>query len=388
MMKRFINITLLALVGAMVVGCYNDFTMPEPDIVYTDADFSDSEIISIKEFKRRYQHVYGADTDGDSYDVYDDSEEITANIVIRGKVISSDEPGNIYKSLFIQDGSVSDGTRAAIELRLYASNYTKYPIGSTVYVRLKGLSIGDYRGMLSIGAYNIAMMDAYNEAKANGTLSDDNYEDYAGSIHTSIEDRYTLSQHIFLGESGEITEDDVYVVNASNYETLHSGTAVDNYLACLIRFEGLESAFTESGAAAWTTYTYPSYFSSSSSDGSFDWSSKLGEVNEAMINPPLAYSGVNPVTLSGGSNDFYGSSWYTFDRTSESHTAQFILRVSGYARFKTRNIPADGTKVNITAIFTQYMNASGYYITYQLVNSFSEDLVELDDEDSTEDSLE
>ncbi len=354
-MKKLINIALVALISISTVGCYNNFGTPEPAHVYTDADFSDCEIISIKEFKEYYSYLVASST---TANVQESSNEIiTENWVISGKVVSSDESGNVYKSLFIQDGNIDDGTRAAIELRLFASNYLSYPEGSTVYVKLKGLSIGDYRGMISVGAHSYSATD----------------EDY---VHTTIEGKIMLSEHIFLGESGEITEDDIYVVDATNYETLYTDTT-NNYLACLVRFEGLESAFTEYGAASWTSYTYPSYFSENTTDGMFDWSPELSDYDAVWENPPLAYKGKNPATQSSSSYYFYGSSWFTYDRSSSSHTAQFILRLSGYTRFKDNKIPADGAKINLTSIFTQYLSSSGYYTTYQLVMSHEDDLVEL-----------
>lgn len=82
---------------------------------------------------------------------------------IKGKVISSDRQGNIYKSLYIYDGT------AGIELKLYNGLYLDFlldlaskPIKSQwVYVRLDGLYLGNYRMMLSIGG---APSDGINTA--------------------------------------------------------------------------------------------------------------------------------------------------------------------------------------------------------------------------------
>lgn len=338
-MKKLINIALVALVSLYAVSCnYSDFGTPEPAVAYTDADFEDCEIISIKDFKKKYSSLVGTST----------NELITDNWVIRGKVISSDESGNVYKSLYIQDNDPVSGL-GAIELRLFASNYTKYPIGYTVYVKLKGLSIGDYRGMLSVGAYSY--------------VEDTDYP------HTTIENRVMLNEHIFLGEEGEITEDDITVVTADDYASFsHS-----DYLACLVRFEGLESIISGSNrnGVTWTSYTYPSYFCSS--DDSFNWTDIDLEAYPEWSNPPMAYKGTNPVSGSTSSSYYYGSAWYSYNYQSD-YTAQYVVRLSGYAKFKGREIPADGTKVNITAILTQYK--SGSYTTYQIVPRFSEDIEE------------
>ncbi len=372
-MKKLLNIALIALIGTSAVGCYNDFGTPEPAYVYTDADFEGSSLISIKELKEHYSHLVLADCDSSTD--YNDSEVIVDDLVISGKVISSDESGNVYKSLFIQDGSFEDGTRAAIELRLFASNYTKYPIGSTVYVKLQGLSIGDYRGMLSIGAFSVSSWEQY-------CAGDTSVIDY---IHTTIETRTMLNEHIFLGESGEITEDDIIEVDATTYQDiLYTYDSSDpnnseaNYLACLIRFKGLTSAFTENGDIAWPAYAdtyYPSYYSYfDDNDGSFDWSSSLGDVDSYWADARLAYKGTNPATQNSVSNYYYGSSWFTYDRESTYCLPQFVVRVSGYAKFRETVVPADGEVVDITAIFTQYHSSTGGYRTFQLVLNSDSDI--------------
>lgn len=76
---------------------------------------------------------------------------IAKNIWIKGKVISSDQSGNIYNELYIQDGnSASDG--AAISLKLGKSAlYNEYPVGTWLYVKCEGLTLGAYNGMIQLG---------------------------------------------------------------------------------------------------------------------------------------------------------------------------------------------------------------------------------------------
>lgn len=67
--------------------------------------------------------------------------EITDSLVFEAIVVSSDEAGNFYKQLIIQDDS------AGIELRIEMSNlYADFPVGRKVYVKCKGLFVGDYQG--------------------------------------------------------------------------------------------------------------------------------------------------------------------------------------------------------------------------------------------------
>ncbi|GJM60734.1 DUF5689 domain-containing protein [Persicobacter diffluens] len=78
--------------------------------------------------------------------MYDIEEEI----VVGGQVISSDENGNIYKEIYIQDESTG------IIVRLDKSElYKSYAIGQMVYVKAEGMQMGSYGGMIQLGGvYN------------------------------------------------------------------------------------------------------------------------------------------------------------------------------------------------------------------------------------------
>ena len=74
-------------------------------------------------------------------------EQVLDDIIIVGIVIADDRKDNFYKSLVLQDST------GGIMLRLDASGlYTDYPAGRKLAVKLKGLWLGDYAGMLQLGA--------------------------------------------------------------------------------------------------------------------------------------------------------------------------------------------------------------------------------------------
>ena len=56
-MNRIATIFLAVTASLFFVGCYNDFDTPAPAKVWTDADFSDSKIISIKELKDIFEEA-------------------------------------------------------------------------------------------------------------------------------------------------------------------------------------------------------------------------------------------------------------------------------------------------------------------------------------------
>ena len=71
---------------------------------------------------------------------------IEKDLIIAGQVTSSDQSGNIYRSMYIQDAT------GAIEIKIGKSSlYNDYRPGQWIYVKLDGLTIGAYEGMLQIG---------------------------------------------------------------------------------------------------------------------------------------------------------------------------------------------------------------------------------------------
>ena len=238
-MNNILKIALTLAVGIVLAGCYNDFDNPAPAKVYTDKDFTETgaEIISIKDLKAKFYEKWGHDANGLGRRVV-----IEDDVVIKGKVISSDAEGNVYKSLYIYDGE------QAIELRLMNDNYVNYPLGQIVYVKAQGLSLASYRYMLSLGAAPALEPD--------GTFPNDtpSEHDFSASGNSNIPTTEMVQQYVYRGELDTITEADVTVVNKENYKTV-LGTAEQREAlqGCLIRFEGLRSSYTTVDS---NTYSY------------------------------------------------------------------------------------------------------------------------------------
>lgn len=338
-MNRMVKIFLIAAIGAIFVGCYNDREIPSPAKVYTDADFP-GQIRSIREVKDLFNAAYpGRNGIGQAL-------EITQDIVIRGKVISSDKAGNVYKTLYIFDDNVASPSQASvIELKLNTGNYIFYAPGRRVYVKLKGLVVGNYRGMISVG-----------------TASSD--PSYANNNLTELQ----IEEHIKPGEQFGLVKADTLVVNSTNYATL-----TENDLGRLVRFEGVQSKY---GKANWGYQnTFPNYFANSNS---YDVNSPDIE-NEDLpdslqwrnINKWATYACLRDLPTPGAAfktTFFYGSAWFTYGPTT-SIIGNYVVRSSGYSNFRDRKIPADGAIVDLTAIYTIFTGTSGdgSRDTYQLV---------------------
>ena len=80
-------------------------------------------------------------------------EETQTPYIIKGRVISSDATGNIYKSIVIQDETAA----LAISIN-QGSTYTDYRLGQEIVLNATGLYIGYYNGLQQIGWY-----DLYND---------------------------------------------------------------------------------------------------------------------------------------------------------------------------------------------------------------------------------
>jgi len=108
--------------------------VPERQTFYTDADMAlkgMTKISTIAELKAQYQ---GKPT------------MVSGNVWIKGQVTTSDQSGNIYNEIYLQDES------GAIDLKLGRSSlYNEYSLGQWVYVYCDGLTLGSYNGMPQLG---------------------------------------------------------------------------------------------------------------------------------------------------------------------------------------------------------------------------------------------
>ena len=129
---RKIWVLLLIVPAIFLAGCSKNFDVPPVNVPMFQLP-DGASIISIKALKNR--HTVLAQLDSINDDVY-----------VTGIVVSSDATGNIYKSLYIQD------TSGGLLISLDATNmYNMYPLGQRIYVKCKGLFLGDYNGMTQLG---------------------------------------------------------------------------------------------------------------------------------------------------------------------------------------------------------------------------------------------
>ena len=121
-----------------MVGCTEDPELP-PMIVPEAPHLKDvnTTILDLKtaywSTERNYVNTVDVTEDG-------------SHIYIKGRVVSSDESGNIYKSVIISDGT------ASLTLAINATKlYQTYQFGQELVIDLTGMKLGGYNGLMQLG---------------------------------------------------------------------------------------------------------------------------------------------------------------------------------------------------------------------------------------------
>ncbi len=364
---KFIKIYAISLISLLFVGCYEQFDTPTLPTQMSDElmQAQGMEHLAIAQLKdmffdlnnsgstnsqseTKYKRFVSDKSECTDYEIAND-RYIVGNYYIKGKVISNDEQGNIYKSLHIFDGT------AAIELKLTNGLFAEFPCNLDtkescwVYVRLEGLYLGSFRMMLSIGDIPTESLNAYGIAKF-----------YANS---NIVSPNKVAQHVFKGEDCTLTEgknatDDIYVV-----ENYNESKSIYNkeFLGRLIRFKNLQVTYrgVENGSGTQktsltsgsNTNIYPSWLCTSGIivDGSVQY----------VVSQPwykLAYS-INNISLYGSVALCYPEAINT---THASTPGFYTARTSGYSRFGNNVVPEDGAQGSILAIYAIYSHSYNF----------------------------
>lgn len=331
-MKRIHTFILAA--AALFVGCeefqpvftgkYED---PEYQKIYTDADFE--SFTSIAEVKDMY--------------VANGSKpyKIQKTCVIKGQVTTSDQVGNLYKTLYIQDET------AGIEIKIGKNGlYNEYKLGQWLYVDCTGLTVGDYNGMINIG-----------------------YEDPTGEYETGyLEHQYVIDYYIYKGAYDTpvkpvvVTEDELH-----NKENLGRLVTIENlkydnhiFILAYVDPNGDRKDYNNNGIFI-------------DEEGPDNYGVTTWACSESKWKEYLTAGNFDSVEAPGGTVGKYrnpdgtysiGSMAYSVSQYFKMGSTDVQVRSSGYARFADTEIPSeviDGTAtVTFTGILTEYKGAAQF----------------------------
>ncbi|MFN7280248.1 MAG: DUF5689 domain-containing protein, partial [bacterium] len=126
--QYFTRLIMPAAIILLLGSCKKDFDAPpaptDPNITVTH---------TLKQLKAL--HVTGGVID-----------VITADMVVSGVVVANDKSGNLYKEIYIQDGT------AGLSIQLdVAGLHNSFPVGRKVFIKCKGLALSDYNRLMQLG---------------------------------------------------------------------------------------------------------------------------------------------------------------------------------------------------------------------------------------------
>lgn len=324
MRKIMKKICIAILFLVLLAGCEEfqpvftgEYADPQEQVLYDDSDFG--ALTTIADLKDKY-----VENGNKPYVVQEPC-------IIKGQVTTSDQVGNLYKSLYIQDET------AGIEIKIGRNGlYNEYKLGQWLYIDCTGLTVGDYNGMINVG-----------------------YSDPSGEYETAyLEHPYLIDAHVFKGEYADpvapvvVTEADLHKkVNLGRLVTIKNlkydnhifllayidpnGNRQDNSNRIFIDEEGPDNYGVNTWACSekkWKEYVLA---------GNFD----DVEVAGTTVGGLLRTTGI-------------GSMAYSVSQYFKMGGTDVQVRSSGYARFADTEIPQevlDGTAtVTFTGILTDY----------------------------------
>lgn len=127
------SVLLMLVISLGSTGCIQD-KFDQPPVGGSDPDITPTHTIA--ELKAMYA---GA------------SIEFTDSMIISGIVNADDKSGNFYKVITMQDAS------AGIAIRVDGNSlFNNYPVGRRIFIKLKGLVLGEYNGLIQLGGAKTA----------------------------------------------------------------------------------------------------------------------------------------------------------------------------------------------------------------------------------------
>ena len=147
-------LTFLSVFALIITisSCVNDDDYNTPNISVQEPTLIGSSTTFSAVIARYLDAVAG----GDQVGVFDDNDD---DLYIEGYVISSDQGGNFFEELIIQnkmdDSDPAEDPRLGLRVEINVSSlYNTYEIGRKVYIRLNGLAIGESNGVYTLGKAN------------------------------------------------------------------------------------------------------------------------------------------------------------------------------------------------------------------------------------------
>lgn len=158
--NKILTLFSVLTVLTFISSCVNDDDFGLPNVTVTDPN-----ITANATFQNLISRYLQAVSDGDQIAIIELDE---SPLFIEGYVVSSDQAGNFFEELIIQnkvDGS-TDGADPRLGLNVQVNVrglYQTYEVGRKVYIKMNGLAIGEENGVYTIGKPNGNSIDQLEE---------------------------------------------------------------------------------------------------------------------------------------------------------------------------------------------------------------------------------
>lgn len=291
---------------------------------------------------------------------------IRDNVIIAGKVTTTDQPGNFYKSFYIQDAT------GGIEIKIGKNGlYNDYKPGQTIYVKCRDLTVGMYgyksgnyggQGMVQIG-----------------------YADPSGSYETSyLEAPLLIDSHIIRGDVGPAVEPQV--ITESQLPKSSDTQLTNKYVGSLVTLKGLKYAdqvfcllYLDSSSDK-SSYTNRVFLSdtngSSPTNGVTTWAMSKAKMTEYLtsgawdackIGSGSSFTGETIGDLRGdGSYPRVEKAAYSVSQYFTMGKTEIQIRTSGFSRFCDYEIPQEvlngSATIDVTGVLTLYQGSLQFVV--------------------------
>jgi Family of unknown function (DUF5689) len=152
---------------SMILSCLSDDSYEVPKGEPTVLDIPPEQIITINALRSAWAQEVS--NNGNAILTFSDDNEEKH---VEGYVVSSDESGNYFEEIILQDRPEDPTT--GLKLLIDSSPlYGRYNIGRKLYVELKGLSVGLDSGVFSIGIDNAGSLSPIAEASMDDKIKRD-----------------------------------------------------------------------------------------------------------------------------------------------------------------------------------------------------------------------
>ena len=162
--RRAVRLWSLALLP-LLLSCVQADDVATPELIFPEVQI-EGRLITLESLYGMWNQA--VNNNGDQFLTLQENDPL----YVLGYVISSDEGGNFFEELVIQDSPMAP--KRGVKLLLDVSPlYTAYEFGRKVYVKLNGLAVGMDSGVFSIGVRNGNRLGKIPESDAERVLMRD-----------------------------------------------------------------------------------------------------------------------------------------------------------------------------------------------------------------------